>query len=324
MSNLHDREDSVNEIKKILSGPGEDDAARLTLRKGDEPGHPFRGNQYTGGEGGAEPGLIAHRPTRSEREASTVGVPGQKAGGGEVSKDKKADLDSLVRLAVSEGWSEKRFMFELKGRLPNKAEYEYAVNALTGEEPKSSKKIDSPGEARSIFKSIHASGGHDLMAPQQPLSKGDVEGHEFHGNQYTGGEGGGKDGGGKDKEADAGDIHDWASEFAQKKGSALDVWMSTEQKETLKRIVDKGGKVSTRVFSISHFGGRNNYDSKLKSYIASMKEKDYRLFADENNIDQGEAVFVRDAVKKEDDPDAARALFKSVHVAGGRDLMKKD
>ena len=63
--NLHDREDSVNEMKKALTP----DKGVAMFQKGDLPGHEFHGNQHTDGGGGAVHPALAAVHAKSIKES---------------------------------------------------------------------------------------------------------------------------------------------------------------------------------------------------------------------------------------------------------------
>jgi hypothetical protein len=100
--------------------------------------------------------------------------------------------------------------------------------------------------------------------------------------------------GARQENREAEDIDDWASDFAEKKGSALDIWMSQEDKAELKRQVDAGAKVRCRSFNVSE---NSSYSDKLDSITTGMKAKGFTLFRDESNYDSGDAVFIKPAKK---------------------------
>lgn len=88
-----------------------------------------------------------------------------------------------------------------------------------------------------------------------------------------------------------GDDDDWAVDHAQKIGSAYDAWMSPDKKKALRKIVDQGGKVKSRVFEVN--SERASYSEALNRVKAQMARNGWSLFADEGNVDQGEAIFVQ-------------------------------
>lgn len=90
----------------------------------------------------------------------------------------------------------------------------------------------------------------------------------------------------------AGRIADWAQGFAVKINSSLDVWMTPKDKERLFHLVEAGGKVTSRV--IDYGGGEDDrYSDALERMTRRMGSQGYILFAHEENMTQGEAVYVR-------------------------------
>ena len=82
------------------------------------------------------------------------------------------------------------------------------------------------------------------------------------------------------------DLDEWANAFAQKIGSALDAWLDESRVRQLRRLVAAGGQVKSRVFEISHHGERS-YSDIIARLKRQLKPQGWRLFADEDNYDQG-------------------------------------
>jgi hypothetical protein len=72
--NLHDREESVNEMKKALTP----DKGVAMFRKGDVPGHDFHGNQYTVGSGANKVSDSKSWSKKQRRQASKRTSGGQR------------------------------------------------------------------------------------------------------------------------------------------------------------------------------------------------------------------------------------------------------
>ena len=90
---------------------------------------------------------------------------------------------------------------------------------------------------------------------------------------------------------ETGDVGDWAVGFAAKIGSAFDMWLSKSKQERLRAIVAAGGRATCRRFSVE----RRTRREAVKQLRARLEPQGWRLFADEDNWSEGEAIFVKRA-----------------------------
>lgn len=86
--------------------------------------------------------------------------------------------------------------------------------------------------------------------------------------------------------AKAGDVEEFIVAFGQAYGSAAEIWMIPSRQKELMKLIASGKKV------ISYSTSKYNSD-KYETLVAKYKAKGWKLFADEDNYDSFEAIFVK-------------------------------
>ena len=84
------------------------------------------------------------------------------------------------------------------------------------------------------------------------------------------------------------ELLEWAQAHCQKINSAHELWMSSRKTRELKQLVERGGQVRARVFDPN-----GDFWGKLNRIAAQMKPHGWCLFDQEDNVDSGEAIFVK-------------------------------
>ena len=189
------------------------DPWRFGLKKGEVEGHPFRGNQYTSGEGGARDASY-----RIQHQPSSEGAPAYDLNQNLSMKDfyehpqyysqtlagdfddyARASRESLAAIFSIRDHPDQRiriYRASPKGSSINPKDWvtlspTYAqIMGRISNDPKE----DEPVHSRVVQAKDLRWPGDDINEfgyfPAEPFTKGDVPGHAFHGNQHTGGIGG--------------------------------------------------------------------------------------------------------------------------------------
>ena len=175
---------------------------KARMKKGDFPGHPFRGNQYTDGGVGDSGQVFRERvsvnaPGGSEWDSSydaagsRDGVYAANVGAGQFAsrynpKWKNPEKDTpLVMRAVLQGVFGEHKKEPTEDQVQSFTDY---VVARYNQEKGFASKVRGRGDSgRDFLRALAA----DMFSPH--LRKGDFPGHPFRGNQYTDGAGGATD-----------------------------------------------------------------------------------------------------------------------------------
>lgn len=99
------------------------------------------------------------------------------------------------------------------------------------------------------------------------------------------------------KLAQANDVDEFIQEFSEEHGSAAEIWMSEQDKETLMKLVAGGKKVITKTFTITSKhkdeAKTDRDEVRYDNFVTAQEAKGFKVFAFEDNDDTRDLIMVQ-------------------------------